>query len=136
MKLNIIILSLLIILVSACLGSSDEVRTVQDTAEIQEPVEIQEVSIKIEFSEEKSIAEAAAFEGKTINAFIALQSAFNVEFEQFSFGKMITSIDGVASEENKNYWAMYVNGAYSMTGIDATELKDGDELSFRLEEIV
>jgi len=122
--------------VSACLGSSDEVRTVQDTAEIQEPVEIQEVSIKIEFSEEKSIAEAAAFEGKTINAFIALQSAFNVEFEQFSFGKMITSIDGVASEENKNYWAMYVNGAYSMTGIDATELKDGDELSFRLEEIV
>lgn len=56
----------------------------------------------------------------------------NVEFKQYDFGKMITSIKGIAVE-GSNYWGFYVNGKMASTSADSYKLQAGDEISFKFE---
>ncbi|MBM6619916.1 DUF4430 domain-containing protein [Bacillus suaedaesalsae] len=52
-----------------------------------------------------------------------------VEFTQYSFGKMITSIMGVGGDQD-SYWTFYINGIQAQVGADSYRVQDGDELSF------
>lgn len=49
------------------------------------------------------------------------------------FGRYVTSIDGIP-ETPVTYWALYVDGAYAETGIDATFVENGHTYRFNYEQ--
>ena len=47
--------------------------------------------------------------------------------EDGPYGLYITAVNGMAiAEGEKAYWALYKDGAYSMTGVDTTPIADGE----------
>jgi hypothetical protein len=58
--------------------------------------------------------------------------AENVGYTESAYGKMITTIKGVASE-GTYYWAFYVNGKSANVGADSYPLQPGDQISFQYE---
>ena len=58
----------------------------------------------------------------------------NIEYEDYSFGKLVTSIDGVAQggEEDK-YWIWYINGSLASVGSDGYIVQPGDEITWKYE---
>lgn len=51
------------------------------------------------------------------------------------FGRYVTSIDNLAGQL-PTYWAFYVDGAYSGTGIDDTGVAEGSTYKFTYEQWV
>lgn len=69
------------------------------------------------------------------NTFQLLQAILGpdqVEYEQFSFGKMIKSLQGVEADGVKNYWGFLINGEPALVGAEDYTLKPGDQISFQL----
>lgn len=69
-------------------------------------------------------------QGKT--ALQLLQGSHKVGLKHYSFGDMVTSIDGIAGNGPK-YWSFYVNGKLSDVGASAYQTKATDTLSWRLQ---
>ena len=64
-----------------------------------------------------------------------LEANAEVEYQDYGdAGKFVTSIDDIAADEG-HYWAFYVNGEYSQTGISQTILNEGDIITFTYEAI-
>lgn len=72
-------------------------------------------------------------DGKT--ALELLKASHNVETKQFSFGEMVTGIDGVSPDPNKAFWSFYVNGKMSDVGASTYVTKSSDVIEWKLEEI-
>lgn len=72
-------------------------------------------------------------DGKT--ALELLKSSHTVTTKQFSFGEMVTGIDGESPDANKAFWAFYVNGAQAQVGAGAYVTKSSDAIEWKLEEI-
>ncbi len=55
--------------------------------------------------------------------------------ETFDFGVMVTTVNGVTLDYEKDgkYWAFYIGDEYAMTGADATEIDPSVTYSFRAE---
>lgn len=70
------------------------------------------------------------FEGDTL--FDLLDANFTLEYQDSTYGRYITSIDTLIPGENQ-YIAFYIDGSYSMTGIDDTVLTDGAVYQFKIE---
>lgn len=71
-------------------------------------------------------------EGKT--AMQLLKSKHVVETKNYSFGEMVTSIDGV-NPDARHFWGFYVNGKLAQVGADAYVTKATDSIEWKLEEI-
>lgn len=54
----------------------------------------------------------------------------NVAFDEYSFGRMISSINGLKGDET-HYWGFFVNGISSPIGSDDYIVQSGDQLTFR-----
>ena len=72
-----------------------------------------------------STVEYQGLDGK--NAMEILKSTHQVEVKSFSFGEMVEAIDGVKPDD-KHFWAMYVNGAFSQVGADQYITKNSDHI--------
>ena len=47
--------------------------------------------------------------------------------EEGPYGLYITAVNGMAiAEDEQAYWALYKDGAYSMTGVDTTPIANGE----------
>ena len=51
------------------------------------------------------------------------------------YGLYVDEVNGIALDWDKDgkYWAFYINGAYAMTGVDATNVEDGAVYTFKAE---
>ena len=49
------------------------------------------------------------------------------------YGLYIKSVNGIVADYdvNQSYWAFYINGEYALTGVDTTEIKEGE--TYKLE---
>jgi hypothetical protein len=73
-------------------------------------------------------------DGKT--ALELLKDSYPVETKDYSgMGEFVTSIDGVKAEDNKNFWAFYVDGQMASEGAGAYTTKNGEKIEWHLEEI-
>jgi hypothetical protein len=65
----------------------------------------------------------------------ALQELSLIAGEDSEFGLYVKTVDGITLDFDKDgkYWAFYVNGSYAMSGVDTTEIKDGEVYSFKAE---
>jgi hypothetical protein len=74
-----------------------------------------------------------SYSGKTgTNAFVLLKSHATVESKHYSFGDLVTSINGVAGNGPK-YWTFYVNGKEASVGASAYVTKNGDTITWKLQ---
>lgn len=65
-------------------------------------------------------------------AFDITPYAFQLQYLGAGYGYEVIAINGIAgSAETGKYWFLFVNDQEQETGIDATELKPGDRISWR-----
>ncbi|NCU30421.1 DUF4430 domain-containing protein [Candidatus Saccharibacteria bacterium] len=96
-----------------------------ETSQVAEP--------KIEFSKDGKEVKYQGQDGKT--ALAVLQSLTEVSTKESAYGTMIVGINGLASEDNKNYWAIYVNDAYATEGAGTLKTNNSDSITWKLEDI-
>lgn len=58
-----------------------------------------------------------------------------IEGEDSEYGLYVKTVNGITADydEDQTYWAFYVNDEYAQTGVDSTEITDGDVYSFKVE---
>ncbi len=82
-----------------------------------------------------STDETAITAAKGTKLFDALRkSGAKMEYEDYTFGKMITAI-GTAKAGQGSYIAIYVNSVYAEKGVSEIIPENGDIIEFRLEKI-
>lgn len=54
---------------------------------------------------------------------------------QGQYGLMVETVDGetVKYDDNGKYWAFYIDGEYAMSGVDTTNIEDGQTYAFKVE---
>ncbi len=62
-----------------------------------------------------------------------LEENFTISYETSTYGSYLTAIDTLIPSESNQYIAFYINDAYAMTGVDATDLVDGSVYQFKIE---
>ena len=65
----------------------------------------------------------------------ALQELELIDGEEGQYGLYVTTVNGITVDYDKDgmYWAFYVNDEYAQTGVDATEIKEGDSYALKAE---
>ncbi len=55
--------------------------------------------------------------------------------EDGDYGLFVKSVDGekLDYEEDGYYWSFYVNGEYAQSGVDMTDIKEGESYTFKAE---
>lgn len=51
------------------------------------------------------------------------------------FGLYVKTVNGITADYDKDgvYWAFYINGEYATSGVDATNITEGETYSFKVE---
>lgn len=51
------------------------------------------------------------------------------------YGLYVKTVNGITADYDKDgvYWAFYINGEYAQTGVDSTNITEGDSYSFKVE---
>lgn len=65
----------------------------------------------------------------------ALQECGLLEGEDGPYGLYVKTVNGITADYDvdQTYWAFYINGEYAMTGVDVTEITEGDSYSLKVE---
>ena len=65
----------------------------------------------------------------------ALQECGLLEGEEGPYGLYVKTVNGITADYDvdQTYWAFYINGEYAMTGVDVTEITEGDAYSLKVE---
>jgi hypothetical protein len=65
----------------------------------------------------------------------ALMEKGIIEGETGDVGLYVKKVNGIVADYDVDgtYWAFYINGEYAMTGVDQTEIKDGETYTFKIE---
>lgn len=65
----------------------------------------------------------------------ALQAVELIEGEESEFGLYVKTVDGITLDYDTDsaYWSFYVNDEYAMSGVDTTEIKEGENYAFKAE---
>ncbi len=71
-------------------------------------------------------------EGK--NALELLLAAHRVDVKHYSFGDLVTGIDGITPDA-QHFWAMYVNGQFSQVGASAYATKSSDTIKWQIDTV-
>lgn len=78
---------------------------------------------------DKTLAFTVKTNEKTVGE--ALLKCGLIEGDEGQYGLYIKEVNGILADYdvNKRYWAFYINDEYAMTGVDTTEIKEGDAYS-------
>lgn len=58
-----------------------------------------------------------------------------IEGEESEYGLFVKTVNGITVDYDKDgmYWAFYINDEYAMSGVDTTEIKEGESYSFKIQ---
>ena len=92
---------------------------------------------KFSFSVTDKDGNTADFEIRTDKTIVgeALQELGLIEGDESEFGLFVKKVNGITADYDidKTYWAFYINGAYANSGVDTTEIKEGESYAFKVE---
>ena len=65
----------------------------------------------------------------------ALMDQGKIEGEDGQYGLYVKKVNGIVADYDidQTYWAFYINGEYAMTGVDRTEVVNGETYTFKQE---
>lgn len=117
-------------------GKKDVPAEVVDTV-YEDGAELGEGSKEFAFTVVNSEGEEVNFEIHTDKETVgdALVELGVISGEESEYGLYVKTVNGetVDYDTDGKYWAFYVNGEYGMTGVDATEITEGDSYAFKVE---
>ncbi len=84
------------------------------------------ITVEVTLPEDEKKTFTITTEGTTLRA--ALEEENLIEGEEGTFGLYVKKVCGVLADydENGAYWAFSKNGEYLMSGVDTTEIADGE----------
>lgn len=90
-----------------------------------------EKTVQVEFELEEKKITFTIHTDSTILGDILLENEL-ITGEEGPYGLYIKSVNGVQADYDKDqaYWAVYQDGEYLMSGVDSTEISDGDHYEF------
>ena len=58
-----------------------------------------------------------------------------IDGEESEYGLYVKTVNGITADYDKDgtYWAFYINGEYASSGVDSTEITEGESYSFKVE---
>ena len=82
------------------------------------------VVVKVE-AQDKTVTFTVKTDAETVGA--ALMEHGLIDGEEGPYGLYVKAVNGMKADydTDQRYWAFYVNGEISMTGVDVTEITDG-----------
>ncbi|MBI2641265.1 DUF4430 domain-containing protein [Candidatus Roizmanbacteria bacterium] len=126
-----IVITLLFLGVLFTQSSSKKTEIIEATPKIAKKISVQQ-RIIIDEENPPALKQYEAEKGKT--ALDLLQRTVSVTMKGSGINAFVTSIDTrEASEENKEYWAFYVNGSLANVGAGSYQLKEGDRIEWNIE---
>ena len=132
--LTMMLIMTMAVSVIAC-GKKEEVST--ETTVYEDGAVIGEGSKSFEFTVVNMAGEEATFEVKTDEDTVgaALLENNMIAGEDGDYGLYVKTVNGETVDYDKDgkYWAFYINGEYGMTGVDSTDIVDGDSYAFKAE---
>lgn len=65
----------------------------------------------------------------------ALQELNLIDGEEGEYGLYVKTVNGITADYDTDgvYWAFYVNGEYAASGVDVTEITEGDSYALKVE---
>lgn len=118
----------------AC-GKKEEAST--ETTVYEDGAVIGEGATSFELTVVNMAGEEATFEVKTDEDTVgaALLENNMIAGEDGDYGLYVKTVNGETVDYDKDgkYWAFYINGEYGMTGVDATDIVEGDSYAFKAE---
>jgi hypothetical protein len=139
-RVNLIGITLIVTLVVAVFGAAAgfvaNVDTSNNASEINS-LRTEIASLKGEAAKNEVKENGVSYDGRNDKtALELLKDGHKVETKEYSgMGEFVTSIDGVAAEDGKNFWAFYVNGQMAAEGASTYKTKDGEKIEWRLDAI-
>lgn len=100
---------------------------------VQEETQEADESTEVVKSEGAKLISLTATEANT-QAWDLLTANHQIIFQEYDFGIFIEGINGLKGDQN-NFWAIYLNGEKSLSGIGDIVLNEGDLIEFRYEAI-
>ena len=132
--LTMLLIMTMAVSVIAC-GKKEEVST--ETTVYEDGAVIGEGSKSFEFTVVNMAGEEATFEVKTDEDTVGAALLENnvIAGEDGDYGLYVKTVNGETVDYDKDgkYWAFYINGEYGMTGVDATDIVEGDSYAFKVE---
>ena len=136
-KLSSLILSMMLIVAMAlcttgCNGNlmKDPLTGTESGTTTQEPTVLGEGATVFMFTVVDGEGKETLFEIHTDKTIVgeALLELQLIEGEEDQYGLYVKKVNGITADYNVTgtYWAFYVNGQYAMSGVDTTEIKEGD----------
>ena len=123
-QIKIIVLSIIIVIILAVVGIFLYSSQDSDEKTSENPVPAQIQSDEISY---------AGVDGKT--ALELLKSARDAKTSSFdNMGEFVISIDGKVAD-GSHFWALYINGEMAQVGAGEYQTKNGETITWKLEEI-
>lgn len=65
----------------------------------------------------------------------ALEELNIISGDQSEYGLYVKTVNGITLDFDNDgyYWSFYVNGEYAQSGVDSTDIKDGESYAFKAE---
>ena len=65
----------------------------------------------------------------------ALQELNLIDGEEGEYGLFVKTVNGITADYDPDgvYWAFYVNGEYATSGVDVTQITEGDSYALKVE---
>ena len=128
--LSLVLVAAMVLMFAGCGQKTQEPETPQNQQEVQEKSFVFEVveldgskkEFTVKYDDEKTVGEALV-EEKLISG------------SDSQYGLMVDTVNGqkYTYDDDKVYWAFYIDGEYAMTGVDSTPIEDGKAYCFKAE---
>ncbi len=128
--LSLVLVAAMVLMFAGCGQTPQEPETPQNQQDVQEKSFVFEVvaldgtkkEFTVEYDDEKSVGEVLVAEGL-------------IEGEDGQYGLMVHTVNGqkYTYNEDKVYWAFYIDGEYAMTGVDSTPIEESKIYCFKAE---
>lgn len=92
------------------------------------------VLLKLYDEANKTLLEKSFGVAKGTNAFEAMKSNANVEYDSYSIGVFIKSINSIAPPKT-HYFSLYIDGAYASKGISDYTINSNTTIEWKMEKI-
>lgn len=138
--LSLVLLIALIAAMALSVVSCDNKPSFEETTQTEDTSEatvIGEGNTSFVFSVTFADGKTKHFSVKTDKSKVgeALLDVGLISGENGAYGLYVKTVDGVTYDYDKDgkYWAFYINGQYANSGVDATEIKAGEQYAFKAE---
>lgn len=127
--ISIAISVLMIVCLVSCANNSTDKTGLWENAKYVSDEEFGEGKITVQV-EVKAEEQSVTFTVNTDEKYLgdALVGHELIDGEEGQYGLYVKSVNGIVADYDvdQSYWAFYKNGEYMMTGIDTTEIADGE----------